>query len=114
MWNDGIKTDKSPNNISDVRKMVNEEVRRNGTKFLTPDEFKYIDKKVEAPSVPSSPFLDTSLELLEARPTAHETPIESFDQFYARREHERKEREFNENIKTGIGPLFKIHKRKFI
>jgi len=113
MWNDGIKTDKSPHNIAEVRKIVNEEVKRNGTKFLTPDELKYIDKKVEAPSVPSSPFLDTSLELLEARPTAHETPIESFDQFYARREHERKEREFNENIKTGIGPLFKIHKRKF-
>ena len=113
LWNDGIKTDKSPQNIAEVRKIVNEEVKRNGTKFLTPDEFKYIDKKKDAPSVPSSPILDTSLELLEARPTAHETPIESFDQFYARREHERKEREFNENIKTGIGPLFKIHKRKF-
>ena len=45
MWNDGIKTDKSPQNIAEVRKIVNEEVRRNGTKFLAPDEFKYIDKK---------------------------------------------------------------------
>ena len=114
MWNDGIKTDKSPQNIAEVRKLVNDHVKSVGhTKLLTPDEFKYLDKKVEAPSVPSSPFLDTSLELLEARPTVHETPTESFDQFYARREHERKEREFNENIKTGIGPLFKIHKRKF-
>ena len=114
LWNDGIKTDKSPQNIARVRKIVNDSVKSFGhTKFLTPDEFKYIDKKKDAPPVPSSPILDTSLELLEPRPTAHETPIESFDQFYARREHERKEREFNENIKTGIGPLFKIHKRKF-
>ena len=112
MWNDGVKTDKSPQNIAEVRKIVNEEVRRNGTKFLTPDEFKYIDKKEVAPPAPSSMIPDPGLELLAPGPTAPE-PFETFDQFYARREHERKEREFNENIKTGIGPLFKIHKRKF-
>ena len=61
---------------------------------------------------PSSVIHDPGLELLGARPTAPET-TESFEQFYARREHERNERQFNENIKTGIGPLFKIHKRKF-
>ncbi len=44
LWSE-IKKDKSYGNLKDVRKIVNDEYKKHGTKNLTPDEHKYLDKK---------------------------------------------------------------------
>ena len=71
LWNDGIKTDKSPQNIAEVRKLVNDHVKSVGhTKLLTPDEFKYLDKKEEPK--PLAVVHDEALDVLAERPTGPE------------------------------------------
>ena len=44
LWSE-IKKDKTHNNLKDVRRIVNDEYKKHGTKNLTPDEHKYLDKK---------------------------------------------------------------------
>ena len=44
LWSE-IKKDKSYGNLKDVRRIVNDEYKKHGTKNLTPDEHKYLDKK---------------------------------------------------------------------
>ncbi len=113
MWNDGIKTDKPPQNLSEVRRIINEEYKRNGTQFLTPDEHKFIDKEEEPKT--SSVVRDDGLSQLESS-FAQLEPNETVEQFIARREREykanEKQHEFNRAVKSGVGTLFKINKGK--
>ena len=55
LWNE-IKKDKDPQNIAEVRQLVNNHVKSVGhTKLLTPDEFKYLDKN-KKPTTEDKPF----------------------------------------------------------
>ena len=71
LWNDGIKTDKSPQNVAEVRKLVNDHVKSVGhTKLLTPDEFKYLDKKEE--SKPIAVVQDPGIDIFTQQSTEPE------------------------------------------
>ena len=73
LWNDGIKTDKSPQNVAEVRKLVNDHVKSVGhTKLLTPDEFKYLDKKKE--DAPLAVVRDSGTSYLDSM-TSEPEPI---------------------------------------
>ena len=77
LWNDGIKTDKSPQNIARVRKIVNDSVKSFGhTKFLTQDEHKYLDKKKEeAPLSVGRDFGTAYLDSMTAEPEQVAPPV---------------------------------------
>tara|TARA_Y100000031_G_scaffold57639_1_gene65352 strand:+ start:57 stop:1019 length:963 start_codon:yes stop_codon:yes gene_type:complete len=74
LWNE-IKRDNDPQNKMQIRKMINDHVKSVGhTKLLTPDEFKYLDKKKE--DVPLAVISDEAFNVIEDRPPTPEPVTE--------------------------------------
>mgnify|MGYP005817613393 CR=1 FL=1 len=109
MWKDGVKADKSPQNIADIRKIINDDYKRHGLKYIQPEDRKYLDIKKEKPS---PEYHDPGISQLEAMYAPQEQPQETLKQYMVRKDHERKIKEHNEAIKTGIGTMFRINKIK--
>ena len=109
MWKDGVKADKSPQNIAGIRKIINDDYKRHGLKYIEPEDRKYLDIKKEKPS---PEYHDPGISQLEAMYAPQEQPQETLKQYMVRKDHERKIKEHNEAIKTGIGTMFRINKIK--
>jgi len=107
VWKDGVKADKSPENIADIRKIINDDYKRNGLKYIEPEDRKYLDIKKEEPK---TVYNDAGLSQLEALYEHPERSPETVQQYVARKEHEYKTKEHNRAIKTGIGTMFRINK----
>lgn len=42
LWRDGIKTDKSPENVASVRKIIQQDYKRHGLEYIDPEDRKYL------------------------------------------------------------------------
>ena len=77
-WDLIKQTSKSPTEIAEIRRTVNDHVKSMGTtKFLSPDEYKYLDKPKQP--APSSVSQDTEDAYLNSQITDQEQPQQTPD-----------------------------------
>ena len=109
VWDLVKQVSKTPEEIAEVRKVINDHVKAVGhTKYVSRDEVKFLDKKEEDKPI----YQDSGIADLEALHTPPEQPRETLKQYTNRKEQEYKVKEFNNAIKTGVGTLFRMLPQK--